>query len=67
MATAILQSGADSTLPTTLPSMRTLSNNTKVPWMVVVRPMMVSNFSELTAIDLLLNFSNMVDLCCIAE
>ena len=63
MATAILQSGADSTLPTTLPSMRTLSNSTKVPWMVVVRPMMVSNFSELAAIDLLLNFSNMVTLC----
>jgi hypothetical protein len=35
--------------------------------MVVVRPMMVSNFSELAAIDLLLNFLNMVDLCCIAE
>ena len=29
--------------------------------------MMVSNFSELTAIDLLLNFSNMVGLCCITE
>jgi hypothetical protein len=49
-------------LPTTLPSMRTLSNNTKVPWMVVVRPMMVSNFSELADIGLLLNFSNMVTL-----
>jgi hypothetical protein len=30
--------------------------------MVVVRPMMVSNFSELADIDLLLNFSNMVTL-----